>query len=313
MSTSQGSRPRRPAAPLYEGRFEHDACGVGFVADAGGRSRERVLPLALAGLAALGHRGAFGADGESSDGAGVSLPLDRSLLRLLAGDARGGPAGHRVALPAARPAAGATGTCARRGDLRRGRPADRRRGARSRSTLPRSGAAAAASRPAFAHAVVARPARGADDPRPISDDAFERRLVVARRRLESAARAAGGALAELSVPSASARTIVYKGLVIGGRLAELYPDLRAPLSVGYAVFHQRYATNTHPVWRLAQPFRSIAHNGEINTVRGNRAAGRRPGRRCRDERDRPGAPRGRPAAVRATRPTRCRSTRPSSS
>ena len=86
MSTSQGSRPRRPAAPLYEGRFEHDACGVGFVADAGGRSRERVLPLALAGLAALGHRGAFGADGESSDGAGVSLPLDRSLLRLLAGD-----------------------------------------------------------------------------------------------------------------------------------------------------------------------------------------------------------------------------------
>ena len=73
------------------------------------------------------------------------------------------------------------------------------------------------------------------------------------------------------MPSASARTIVYKGLVIGGRLAELYPDLRAPLSLGYAVFHQRYATNTHPVWRLAQPFRSIAHNGEINTVRGNRA------------------------------------------
>ena len=87
VSTTQGSRPRRPVAPLYEGRFEHDACGVGFVADAGGRSRERVLPLALAGLAALGHRGAFGADGESSDGAGVSLPLDRSLLRLLAGDA----------------------------------------------------------------------------------------------------------------------------------------------------------------------------------------------------------------------------------
>ena len=72
------------------------------------------------------------------------------------------------------------------------------------------------------------------------------------------------------MPSASARTIVYKGLVIGGRLPDLYPDLRAPLTVGYAVFHQRYATNTHPVWRLAQPFRSIAHNGEINTVRGNR-------------------------------------------
>ena len=95
-------------------------------------------------------------------------------------------------------------------------------------------------------------------------------MVVARRRLESAARAAGGVLAEIAVPSASARTIVYKGLVTGGRLPDLYPDLRAPLSVGYTVFHQRYATNTHPVWRLAQPFRSIAHNGEINTVRGNR-------------------------------------------
>ena len=270
MSTSQASRPRRPAAPLYEGRFEHDACGVGFVADAGGRSRERVLPLALAGLAALGHRGAFGADGESSDGAGVSLPLDRSLLQLLAGDgAADRPGIVSLFLP-------------------RGRQPERRARALVEATFAGAGlpivawravpvdaaalgAAAAASRPAFAHAVVARPARGADDPRPISDDAFERRLVVARRRLESEARTAGGALTELSVPSASARTIVYKGLVIGGRLAELYPDLRAPLSVGYAVFHQRYATNTHPVWRLAQPFRSIAHNGEINTVRGNRA------------------------------------------
>ena len=75
----------RAAPPLYDERYEHDACGVGFVADAGGRSRDRVLPLALAGLAALGHRGAFGADGASSDGAGVSLPLDRSVLELLAG------------------------------------------------------------------------------------------------------------------------------------------------------------------------------------------------------------------------------------
>ena len=72
--------------PLYDPRFEHDACGVGFVADAGGRSRTQVLPLALAGLAALGHRGAFAADGESSDGAGIALPLDPALLDLLVGD-----------------------------------------------------------------------------------------------------------------------------------------------------------------------------------------------------------------------------------
>ena len=84
MATTRRDRPRRrhsldTDAPLYDARFEHDACGVGFVADAGGRSRDRVLPLALAGLAALGHRGAFAADGESSDGAGCRLPLDRSL------------------------------------------------------------------------------------------------------------------------------------------------------------------------------------------------------------------------------------------
>jgi glutamate synthase domain-containing protein 2/glutamate synthase domain-containing protein 1/glutamate synthase domain-containing protein 3 len=269
VSHRQGDRSDRRATPLYEPRFEHDACGVGFVADAGGRGRDRVLPLALAGLAALGHRGAFGADGESSDGAGVALPLDRSVLGLLVGE----------------------GAAARPGIvslfLRRGRAAERDGRALVERVLAETGldvvgwravpvdiaalgASAATSRPTFAQAIVARPGRTASDPRPVSDAAFERRLVVARRRLETAARAAGGRMAELSVPSASARTIVYKGLVTGARLADLYPDLRAPLTVGYAVFHQRYATNTHPVWRLAQPFRSIAHNGEINTVRGNR-------------------------------------------
>ena len=269
MDPIRSDRPRASDAPLYEARYEHDACGVGFVADAGGRSRERVLPLALAGLAALGHRGAFGADGESSDGAGVALPLDRSLLELLAGAAAADRPGI-VSL-----------------FLPRGRTAERRSRALVEETFAGAGlpivawravpfdvtalgAAAAASRPTFAQAIVARPTRATDDPRPLTDDAFERRLVVARRRLETAARAAGGVLAELAVPSASARTIVYKGLVIGGRLPDLFPDLRAPVCVSYAVFHQRYATNTHPVWRLAQPFRSIAHNGEINTVRGNR-------------------------------------------
>ena len=106
MATTRRDRPDRRHsrdidAPLYDARYEHDACGVGFVADAGGRSRDKVLPLALAGLAALGHRGAFGADGESSDGAGVSLPLDRSLLELLTGDLAASAARDRLGLPAA--------------------------------------------------------------------------------------------------------------------------------------------------------------------------------------------------------------------
>jgi glutamate synthase (ferredoxin) len=106
---------------------------------------------------------------------------------------------------------------------------------------------------------------------PLTDAAFERRLVVARRRVETAVDEAGlGAV--VAIPSMSCRTIVYKGLVAGARLAELYPDLRlAAIRVRYALFHQRYATNTQPTWRLAQPFRAIAHNGEINTVRGNRS------------------------------------------
>jgi len=259
---------RRSATPLYDPRFEHDACGVGFVADAGGRSRARVLPLALAGLAALAHRGAFGADGESSDGAGISLPLDASVLAALTPDRADRPAVVTLFLPRGR----AAGRTARALVERVFGEADLPIAAwRAVPMDPGAlGAAAAASRPAVVQAVVARPSRGATDPRPLTDAAFERRLVVTRRRLESAARAAGGAVAELSVPSASCRTIVYKGLVAGGRLAELYPDLVLPVEVGYAIFHQRYATNTHPVWRLAQPFRSIAHNGEINTVRGNR-------------------------------------------
>ena len=117
---------RRPVTPLYDARYEHDACGVGFVADAGGRSRDRVLPLALAGLAALGHRGAFGADGESSDGAGVALPLDRSLLELLAGDAARRPARRRLAVPATWPCRRGAGARLRRGRPRRGGAVDRR-------------------------------------------------------------------------------------------------------------------------------------------------------------------------------------------
>src|SRR6185295_11162011 len=87
--------PDRPLNPLYDPRYEHDACGVGFVADAGGRSRQRVLPLALAGLGSLGHRGAFAADGLSSDGAGLLLPLESSLLSHLAP----GIGGRPVVLP----------------------------------------------------------------------------------------------------------------------------------------------------------------------------------------------------------------------
>jgi glutamate synthase domain-containing protein 2/glutamate synthase domain-containing protein 1/glutamate synthase domain-containing protein 3 len=290
MSIEPPQRPRRPrrstdpatarrdpvardrAAPLYDPGFEHDACGIGFVADAGGRRLADVLPLALGGLAALAHRGAFGADGASSDGAGVSIPLDPTVLEALApgsGLAQEHPAVVQLFLPR-------TGAGARLGSARRlvadRLAADSLEVLRWR-TVPTNpdalGGAARACRPAFIQAFVRRPLDPAGTP--LTDAAFERRLVLARRRIETAARAAG--LGDvIAIPSASCRTIVYKGLVAGARLADLYPDLRAPgIRVRYALFHQRYATNTQPTWRLAQPFRAVAHNGEINTVRGNRS------------------------------------------
>ena len=108
-----------------------------------------------------------------------------------------------------------------------------------------------------------------DRPVGLSEPAFETALVLVRRRAERSAREAG--LAGFAIASSSSRTVVYKALVSGDRLADAYPDLADPIAdAPFALFHQRYATNTHPTWPLAQPFRLLAHNGEINTVRGNR-------------------------------------------
>ncbi|MHB8400062.1 MAG: class II glutamine amidotransferase domain-containing protein, partial [Candidatus Limnocylindrales bacterium] len=216
-------RSRRPPdPPLYDPRHEHDACGVGFVADAGGGSAGRVLPLALAGLASLGHRGAFAADGESSDGAGVSMPLEgaiRERIGATAVDDGPAPAVFQLFLPRGRAGSGRA-----RGIVERAVDAEGLTIVRWRSvpTDPSAlGRDAARSRPAFAQAtVVARPdARhhARHQAREVGAlegaGAFDRAILRARRRIETAAREDG--LADLSVPSASARTIVYKGLVAG--------------------------------------------------------------------------------------------------
>ncbi len=260
--------PFDPVYPLYDPSFEHDACGVGFVADASGASRERVLPLALAGLGALGHRGAFAADGASSDGAGVLLPLEPAVRALVA--------------PGVPGAFGVIGSFL---------PTDARSDAQARSIVAQAVAAegltlerwrsvpvhpdalgevARASLPTVAQAIVTAPSG-------TQRRDLDRRLLLARRRAEIASRAAG--LTGFAVVSASSRTVVYKGLVAGPAVAALYTDLAVELPVSHVVFHQRYATNTHPTWALAQPFRMLAHNGEINTVRGNREQVR--GRRAR--------------------------------
>ena len=107
---------------------------------------------------------------------------------------------------------------------------------------------------------------------PEADDAFERLLYLTRKRLEKrlGVIAGGAAAAPLYIPSLSHRTIVYKGLVVAPNLRHLYPDLNdSDFQSSIALFHQRYSTNTFPMWFTAQPFRMLAHNGEINTLQGN--------------------------------------------
>jgi glutamate synthase (NADPH/NADH) large chain/glutamate synthase (ferredoxin) len=263
------SQSKDLAYPLYDARFEHDACGVGFVATTRMRQRSRVLPLALAGLGALGHRGAFSADGESSDGAGVLLPLESDLLALVAPGVDGRPGVFSLFLPTA---AAELKTARRLVDEaltaeglalvhERDVPLDPSAlGTVSRGSLPRMVQL-------FVHSASG----------PSGNGGLDRHLLLARRHMEQAALAAG--LDDFAVASASSHTIVYKGLVTGARLPDLYLDLQTEMALSHVVFHQRYATNTQPTWGLAQPFRLIAHNGEVNTVRGGRELLR--GRRAR--------------------------------
>ena len=280
-----------------------------------GGSRDRVLPLALAGLAALAHRGAFGADGESSDGAGVALPLDRSVLALARPGRRSPPArpGHRArcSCPRAR-APSARARALVEATFARGRAAIV--GWRTVPFDPSAlGAAAAASRPAFAQAIVARPSRGRGrPPARVTDDAFERRLVVARRRLESAAREAGGASPScrsrpprpdhrLQGPRRrrpAGRPVPGPAGAGAGRLRGLPPALRDEHAAGLAA---------RPAVPLDRPQRRDQHGPRQSR------AGPRPDRGRGRDRDRAATCWPPARSCRRTAPTRCRSTRRSSS
>jgi len=259
----------RPAAPLYDASFEHDACGVGFVAESQAGDSGRVIPLALQLLAGLTHRGAIAADARTGDGAGLAVPLSAAMRsRILADAGLIVPRATDVAigmlfLPAAMPHRAAARRLVESAVEAEGLEVA---GWRIVPTDPSVlGPTALERSPAIEQIVIRRPAG-------LSALKFEQRLVLARRAIEFGARETPE-LRDLHVPSLSSRTVVFKGLFIGAELGRFYLDLLEPApSVAYAIVHQRYSTNTHPSWRLAQPFRFLAHNGEINTVRGNREA-----------------------------------------
>ncbi|TMM48348.1 glutamate synthase large subunit [Qipengyuania marisflavi] len=266
-----------PAVPgaqgLYDPRNEHDACGVGLVAHIKGAKSHTIVSSALEILANLDHRGAVGADPLLGDGAGILIQLPDPLLRRWA-DAAG------VDLP--QPGDYAVAQCFLPQDATAREFVEDRLekfiakegqvlvGWRDVPTTQTGlGKAVVESMPVMRQCVVAR------GPNCTDQAAFERKLVVIRKQtlnplpaLEEKHNIPG--LATSYIPSFSSRTVVYKGLLLATQVGSFYDDLCDPDCVSaLGLVHQRFSTNTFPSWKLAHPYRFMAHNGEINTVRGN--------------------------------------------
>ncbi|MGI8405578.1 MAG: glutamate synthase large subunit [Thermomicrobiales bacterium] len=252
-------------APLYSPAYERDSCGVGLVVDIAGRPSRLIVDKALAGLVNLTHRGGVGADPRTGDGAGILLQVPHALFaREFSGLT---PGGYGVAMLFLPRGCGQEATIESREliakvAMERGLEIIGWRDVPVDASV--LSVTAEKTRPAIAQALVRRPEG-------IDGDAFERTLILFRRAIERAAQGKGLTDADLFVASCSARTIIYKGFCLPEDLATFYDDLRNPLlESAIALFHQRYSTNTFPTWGLAQPFRILAHNGEINTIQGNR-------------------------------------------
>ncbi|WP_424832277.1 glutamate synthase large subunit [Ruegeria sp.] len=251
---------------LYSEEEEHSSCGVGLVVSVDGKKSRKVVDAGIDALKAIWHRGAVDADGKTGDGAGIHVQIP---VRFFYDQIR--RTGHepnlneliavgQVFLP--RTDFGAQETCRTIVEtevLRMGYyiygwrhvPVD----------VTCLGEKANATRPEIEQILISN-SKGVDE------DTFERELYVIRRRIEKAAAAAG--VGGLYIASLSCRSIIYKGMMLAEQVAVFYPDLMDErFESAFAIYHQRYSTNTFPQWWLAQPFRMLAHNGEINTLRGN--------------------------------------------
>ena len=253
---------------LYDKQFEHDACGIGAVVDIAGRPNHAILEYGQQVLKNLRHRGAAGADNVTGDGAGILLQIPHELF---AGECQK----NGIVLPA--PGRYGVGMVFTSKDalLRAKWDALLAQamghygldviGWREVPTQPDClGPIALAAEPAIRQVFI--------DGNGLADADLERRLYLARKRTERLVREdAGAGTEEFYVVSMSCRTICYKGMFMDWQLFTYYPDLEDKrTTTSLCIIHQRYSTNTFPNWRLAQPFRCIAHNGEINTLSGNR-------------------------------------------
>ena len=254
-------------SPLYSADQEHDACGVGCIAKLTGERSHDVLKRAIDALKALAHRGAIDADAVTGDGAGLLTQIPLELLKAYLTERKKSlfreqdlgvgmiflPRGDEYAQAHAKKIVESAIKAEGLAWL------DWREVPTDSSCLGRK---AIETQPLIVQALVARK----ED---LSDDEFERALFLAQKSIErqvSAAKIEG-----FYVCSFSSRTIIYKGLLTPIQLRKYFTDLKSPLfTTAFAIFHQRYSTNTFPTWHLAHPFRMMAHNGEINTIRGNR-------------------------------------------
>jgi glutamate synthase (NADPH/NADH) large chain len=265
FSTSlNGADPRREDWGLCRAAYEKDSCGFGLIASLDDRASHWVLQTAISSLNRLTHRGAIAADGKTGDGCGLLIKQPTAFLRAVAAEA-----GFELAPRFAAGLVFLNRDAAKAAQARQALTEQLRlemlqvAGFRALPTDPAAcGSEALKSLPVIEQVFVNAPAD-------FDESSFNRKLFMARRRCEKKLEAQDPAF---YVPSLSASTIVYKGMVMPQFLAQFYPDLEDPrLESSVVVFHQRFSTNTLPQWRLAHPYRYLAHNGEINTVQGNRS------------------------------------------
>ena len=274
--TSPAERERIARDGMYRPEYEADACGVGLIAALDGRPSRRVVQSAIEALKAVWHRGAVDADGRTGDGAGLHVEIPQAFFREHIERAGQTPKAAllglgMIFLPRTDLAAQeACRTIVEAEIIGFGYTIYGWRQVPVDTTV--IGDKAMLTRPEIEQIMIAGP-RVADDTPPAerSEAAarFEKDLYLIRRRIERAAITAQ--TQGFYVCSLSCRSIIYKGLFLAESLAAFYPDLADErFRSRFAIYHQRYSTNTFPQWWLAQPFRCLAHNGEINTLRGNR-------------------------------------------
>jgi glutamate synthase (ferredoxin) len=264
-----------PRQGLYDPAFEHDACGVGFVVHVKGQRSNTIVRKALEVLKNLQHRGACGCEANTGDGAGILIQMPDRFLRR-----------ETTTLGFALPAAGhygagliflphAAGPRRQMQDLLERIVVEEGQQVLGWREVPiddaRVGPSARAVEPYFAQLFVGRGAGLAGVDTPQARQAFERKLYVIRKRVEHAIdKLDGDERRFFYVVSLSANTLIYKGMLNASQIESMFPDVVDPeVESALALVHQRFSTNTFPSWPLAHPYRYVAHNGEINTLRGN--------------------------------------------